>query len=251
MVNQTIFVCGSYDLITLIGDSILKTSYNVIFLSCDKPKKITFKQKKIIYVENQKKCEEIILLKSRSSDDFLISSYWPWKFTETIVSKFKQNSVNFHPSPLPRDRGWFPHVHQIRNNEISGVTLHVIDEKLDKGKIWAQERFKLPYPLTSGEAHNILKKEIVSLFNKNWKNIYTSKLKPFAQKKGGNFHSKFALDTPEAISIKKGSSEDILLRKIASRNFKSKSFIKIKIDKNTEKYIHLQFSDEGDLSNPE
>ena len=98
---------------------------------------------------------------------------------------------------------------------------------------------------------NILKKEIVSLFNKNWKNIYTSKLKPFAQKKGGNFHSKFALDTPEAISIKKGSSEDILLRKIASRNFKSKSFIKIKIDKNTEKYIHLQFSDEGDLSNPE
>lgn len=247
MVNQKIFVCGSYNLITLIGSSILKTSKNVIFLSCDKPIKTTFQRRKIIYVENQQKCEEIIIQKSTNTDDFLVSSYWPWKFSEKIVNKFNQKSLNFHPSPLPRDRGWFPHVHQIRNNEISGVTLHVIDEKLDKGKIWVQKRFKLPYPLTSGDAHNILKKEIVYLFNENWQNIYKSNIKPTPQKKNGNFYSKFALDTPERINIKKGSSEDVLLRRISSRNFNSQSFIKIKIDKNTEKYIHIQFSDNGKL----
>ena len=56
-----------------------------------------------------------------------------------IVNKFQKHSLNFHPSPLPKDRGWYPHVHQIRNNNDSGVTLHVIDEKLDSGEIWKQK----------------------------------------------------------------------------------------------------------------
>tara|TARA_B100001029_G_scaffold177363_1_gene181933 strand:+ start:761 stop:1513 length:753 start_codon:yes stop_codon:yes gene_type:complete len=246
MDNRTIFVCGTYDLIQLIGDSVINSSKKVIFISWDKPKKSTYKKIKIYKVENQKECEDFIIKKSKSRDDFLVSSYWPWKFSKEIVGKFNNNSVNFHPSPLPNDRGWFPHVHQIRKDRNSGVTLHVIDEKLDKGDIWVQKIVKLPYPITSGVAHDILKKEIVQIFNENWNKILKSKIKPKKQKKGGNFYSKYELDTPEIVKIKKGSSEDFLLRKIASRNFWNKSFIKIQIG-NKQKFVHLEFSDDGKL----
>ena len=117
---------------------------------------------------------------------------------------------------------------------------------VDKGDIWVQKHFKLPYPITSGVAHEILREEIVKIFNDNWNKILVSKIKPKKQKKGGNFYSKFELDTPEKIKIKKGSSEDSLLRKIASRNFRKKSFIKIQIG-NNEKFVHLEFSDDGIL----
>lgn len=244
MDNKTIFVCATYDLIQLIGDSVINSSKKVYFISWDKPVKSTYKKIKIHKVENQIECEDFIIKKSKSSNDFLVSSYWPWKFSKEIVTKFNNNSVNFHPSPLPKDRGWFPHVHQIREDRNSGVTLHVIDEKLDKGDIWVQKNIKLPYPITSGVAHEILKKEIVKIFKENWNKILKSKIKPYKQKKGGNFYSKYALDTPEVIKIKKGSSEDLLLRKIASRNFLNKSFIKIQIG-NKEKFVHLEFSDDG------
>ena len=178
MDNRTIFVCGTYDLIQLIGDSVIKSSKKVIFISWDIPIKSTYKKIKIYKVGNQKECEELIIKKSKSSDDFLVSSYWPWKFSQEIVAKFNNNSVNFHPSPLPKDRGWFPHVHQIRKDQNSGVTLHVIDEKLDNSDIWVQKIIKLPYPINSGVAHDILKKEIVKIFNDNWSKILTSKIKP-------------------------------------------------------------------------
>ncbi len=247
MDNRTIFVCGTYDLIQLIGDSVINSSKKVIFISWDEPIKSTYKKIKIHNVENQKQCEDFIMEKSKNKDDFLVSSYWPWKFSKKIVDKFNKNSVNFHPAPLPKDRGWYPHIHQIRKDEKSGVTLHVIDEKLDTGDIWVQKIFKLPFPLTSGVAHDILKKEIVQIFNDNWNKILTSKIKPKKQKKGGNFYSKYDLETPEKVKIENGSKEDILIRKIASRNFWEKSFIKIQIDKDNEKYVHIYFSNDGKL----
>ena len=71
--------------------------------------------------------------------------------------------------------------------------------------------------------------------------------KPKKQKKGGNFYSKYDLETPEKVKIENGSKEDILIRKIASRNFWEKSFIKIQIDKDNEKYVHIYFSNDGKL----
>ena len=247
MDSTTIIVCGSYELITLIGNVVVKSSNNVIFLSCEKPLKDTFKEIKIHHVKSQKECEEFIVKKLESQNNFLVSSYWPWKFSKDIIQNFKAQSLNFHPSPLPKDRGWFPHVHQIRKNEPSGVTLHVIDEELDKGDIWIQKKVKLPYPITSGIAHELLKKEIVNIFNENWMKILNSKIIPTKQEVGGNFYSKFLLETPEIVKIKEGSAEDILIRKIASRNFNNKSYIKLKIDEAEEKFIHINFSDGGEV----
>ena len=245
MDNKTIFICGSYDLIKLIGETVVNTSKKVYLVSSDIPDEETFMKINIHHVKNQTECEEFIL-SNFDEDSFLISAYWPWKFTKELVKKFNSNSLNFHPSPLPSDRGWYPHVHQIRKNDISGVTLHIADEKLDQGDIWVQNIFELPPLINAGEAHDILKIEIVKLFKENWENILNSKITPIKQSEGGNFYSKLALDTPEGIEIHEGSSEDIFLRLLSSRNLKNNSFIKIKIG-NIEKFVHINFSEEGNL----
>lgn len=249
MKDGKIFLCGSYDLISRISDTVLNENNNLIIISNDSNSRTHFKDILVHDVSNQNECEDIILNNYKNVEDFLISSYWPWKFSNKIIKLFKKNSLNFHPSPLPKDRGWFPHVHQIRNNDISGVTLHVMDEKLDTGDIWVQKSIELPYPLTSGEAHNLLKNEIVDLFKRNWKNIYSSNISPKKQEGKGNFYSKDELETPEIIEIKKGSPEDSLLRIITSRNFNNRSFIKVRYDGSEDRYIHIHFSKEGNVDN--
>lgn len=246
MNKKTIFICGTYDLIKLIGETVINTSKKVYLISCDDPVENTFMENDIHNFKNQSECEKFIL-DNIDDDSFLISCYWPWKFSKKIVNKFKFNSINFHPSPLPMDKGWYPHVHQIRKNEISGVTLHIVDEKLDKGDIWVQNIFKLPQLINAGEAHDLLKKEIVKLFTDNWIDILEERIKPTKQKNAGNFYSKFELDTPELIELKEGSNEDTLLRLLCSRNLKNNSFIKVKIG-DDEKFVHINFSEDGNLS---
>jgi len=247
MNNKTVIVCGTFELIEAISKKIIESSESVVFICSDDPKNKYIESIKINYVKNQEEAENLIFKNSQTKEDFLVSCYWPWKFSKKIVNKFQKHSLNFHPSPLPKDRGWYPHVHQIRNNNDSGVTLHVIDEKLDTGEIWKQKKVNLNFPLTAGEAHEVLKTEIISLFNENWNSIFESKIKTIPQKEDGNFYSKYLLPTPEIITIEENSKEDKILRKIASRNFSNTSFVKIKINDEIEKYVHISFSDNGNI----
>ena len=76
-----------------LTQSVINSSKKVIFISWDEPIKSTYKKIKIHNVENQKQCEDFIMEKSKSKDDFLVSSYWPWKFSKKIVDKFNKNSI--------------------------------------------------------------------------------------------------------------------------------------------------------------
>lgn len=241
---NNIFLCGSSKLLNLLLPIFQENGdyEKLIIIASDEQEEVTFKGK-FHLVRNQHDTEEVILKNYDSLNDFLISAYWPWKFTKKIVDIFPKNSINFHPSPLPKDRGWYPHVHQIRENTSSGVTLHKISEELDEGEIWAQNTFNLPFPITSGQAYEILTKEIVNLFYENWDNIRNSKIKSKIQNGNGNFLSKYAIKTPE---IKNISVEDEnLLRLLSSRNVGNKSYIKIRSSSGIEKFIHITYSENG------
>ncbi len=236
MKESKIFICGTSEIIDLIIPIVKKHQAlgEIITFTPDE-------------LSNQEECESLILKHDSNNEDFLISAYWPWKFSNKIVERFSNNSINFHPSPLPKDRGWYPHVHQIRNKTKSGVTLHVLEDELDVGSIWAQKEIQLPFPITAGEAHNMLKKEIITLFKNNWSLIREKKIKPTKQNGKGNFYSKFRLDTPEIIELKENSKEEKLLRILSSRNIDKKSFIKIKDYESSERYIHIIYSEDGEL----
>ena len=61
-------------------------------------------------------------------------------------------SINAHPSLLPKYRGPNPYFWVIKNQEqVSGVTFHLISDGYDNGAILAQEEVKI-YPSDTGES---------------------------------------------------------------------------------------------------
>ena len=89
-------------------------------------------EKKIISEMNNKKIELICLagfMKILSRD---------------FIKSFKGKILNIHPSLLPKYKGLNTHKRAISNNEkYSGCTVHVVNSRLDSGKIILQKKVKI------------------------------------------------------------------------------------------------------------
>ena len=74
--------------------------------------------------------------------DLLVSYNCNQIFSKQTLKKIKCNIVNFHPGLLPKYRGLFPNFYSLKNQEsYVGITAHVIEKKIDSGKII--KRFKI------------------------------------------------------------------------------------------------------------
>ena len=57
-----------------------------------------------------------------------------------FIKKFKKPVLNIHPSLLPKYKGLNTHYRAIKNKDkYSGATVHVVDKKLDSGRIIMQK----------------------------------------------------------------------------------------------------------------
>jgi len=64
--------------------------------------------------------------------------------SKNFIKKFKGKILNIHPSLLPKYKGLNTHERVIKNNEkISGCTIHLVNSKLDSGKIILQKKVKI------------------------------------------------------------------------------------------------------------
>lgn len=74
--------------------------------------------------------------------DLLVSCGFPYIINTEVI---KDNiAINVHPTLLPKYRGFRSGAHIIINGEKkSGVTIHYLTEKMDKGDILAQKEFPL------------------------------------------------------------------------------------------------------------
>lgn len=199
----------------------------------------------LIAVSSKKESEELVT-QMANNENFLITCYWPWVLPVSCFKDFEGKTLNFHPALLPKDRGWYPHVHQIRNNSISGVTLHKLNERADEGDIWIQKEVKLDFPITSGEARLILQDGIIKLFKENWSSIINNEIEPYPQTGPSNYYTKNSVDDYNFMPGAQVSTAEDFLRNLASRNIGKKSFIQTQIGSST-KYIHIFFSDDGNL----
>ena len=78
--------------------------------------------------------EEIEKLKP----DLIMVGSWAEKFKKDILSIVP--CVNFHPALLPKNRGANPYFWSIYlNQKVSGLTIHFMNEKFDRGDIILQE----------------------------------------------------------------------------------------------------------------
>lgn len=83
--------------------------------------------------------------------DIILVGSWGEKISKEIYDIPKIAAINAHPSLLPKYRGPNPYYWVIKNQEqMSGVSFHLIDDGFDTGAILAQEEIKI-FPSDTGK----------------------------------------------------------------------------------------------------
>jgi methionyl-tRNA formyltransferase len=124
--------------------------------------------------------EEVISIFRELNIDFLVSVYWPWILKPKVVALLK-DSLNFHPALLPKNRGWYPHVYNLKDGTDPGVTLHRIDMEADTGAIWASRKVESKPTDTASDLYRRLQAEIVKLFKEVWPSVISGAIEPLEQ----------------------------------------------------------------------
>tara|TARA_B100000029_G_scaffold139835_1_gene134972 strand:- start:523 stop:1107 length:585 start_codon:yes stop_codon:yes gene_type:complete len=152
--NIAVFISGKgSNLKSLIKYSKLKKSrFNVKLVITNKKnaKGLNYaKKNKIVYFivnyKNKNKAEKKILffLKKKKIDVICLAGFMKI-LSGMFIKEFKGKILNTHPSLLPKYKGLNTHQRALNNKEkYSGFTIHLVNEKLDSGKIIFQKKIKI------------------------------------------------------------------------------------------------------------
>jgi methionyl-tRNA formyltransferase len=88
-----------------------------------------------------------------------------------MLNVAKIGLLNFHPSLLPYNRGKHYYFWNIIEQVPFGVTLHLIDENIDKGKIIFQKKLNVSWLDNGNSLRERSKVAMLELFNENFENI--------------------------------------------------------------------------------
>ena len=153
-VRTAVFISGKgSNLKNLIKFSLRKVSpieINLVISNNVKAKGLKFaklyKIKKKIYNYDKKKISEKRILKDLKSNDIKLICLAGFMkiLSKDFIRKFRGKILNIHPSLLPKYKGLNTHYRAIQNKEkYSGCTVHLVNSKLDSGKIILQKKVKL------------------------------------------------------------------------------------------------------------
>ena len=153
-IRTAVFISGTgSNLKNLIKFSFKKVSpieVNLIVSNNLKAKGLKFaklyKIKKKVYNYDKKKISEKKILKDLKSNDIKLICLAGFMkiLSKDFIRKFKGKILNIHPSLLPKYKGLNTHHRAIQNKEkYSGCTVHLVNSKLDSGKIILQKKVKL------------------------------------------------------------------------------------------------------------
>jgi len=172
-------------------------------------------------------------LQAKKSNLFLVASYG--KIIPKIILDIpKYGTLNIHPSLLPKYRGPSPLQEQILNDEKNvGVTIMLMDEKVDHGPIIAQKKITLPkWPIKFEELKKILAKEGANQFTYTINDWMTGKLTPVEQNHSEATFTKKVLKTDGLIDIENGDPYKNFLKFLAYSTWPQTYFF---IEKNNKK----------------
>ncbi len=184
-IRTAVFISGTgSNLKNLIKFSLKKVSpieVNLIVSNNVKAKGLKFAKmyqiKKKIYNYDKKKISEKKILKDLKSNDIKLICLAGFMkiLSKNFIRKFKGKILNIHPSLLPKYKGLKTHERVIKNKEkYSGCTVHLVNSKLDSGKIILQKKVKL----SKKESPSSLQKKILKhehkLYPKAISKIFTN-----------------------------------------------------------------------------
>jgi len=98
----------------------------------------------------------VLKLLNKNKIDLICLAGFMKILSRKFIKKYSKPIINIHPSLLPKYKGLNTHSRAIKNKDkYSGATVHIVNEKLDSGKIIIQEKVKI---LKSDEEKTLKKK---------------------------------------------------------------------------------------------
>tara|TARA_B100001175_G_scaffold228539_1_gene195145 strand:- start:519 stop:1106 length:588 start_codon:yes stop_codon:yes gene_type:complete len=121
---------------------IITNNKNAKGLDFAKKNKIKFL---IVDYKNKIKAENKILLNLKNCNiNFICLAGFMKILSKKIINNYKDKILNIHPSLLPKYKGLNTHKRVLNNNEkFTGCTVHLVNTKLDSGKIILQKKIKV------------------------------------------------------------------------------------------------------------
>ena len=118
----------------------------------------------IIKSLNRKNFEDRLLkLLKRNNVDLICLAGFMKILSGSFIKKFYKPILNIHPSLLPKYKGLNTHNRAIQNKDkYSGATVHIVNEKLDSGKIILQQRVKI----LKSDSEKSLEKKVLKIEHK-------------------------------------------------------------------------------------
>ena len=107
--------------------------------------------------------------------DFVVSYGYRFIIKKDVLSFFKEKAVNLHISLLPHCRGAHPVFWSVFEQRPLGVTIHLLDEGLDTGKVLFQKVTPLTFTReeTFASLYKNQRNEIERLFGERWSEVRT------------------------------------------------------------------------------
>ena len=105
-----------------------------------------FKIKKKVFNFNNKiiKEKEILSLLYKYKIELICLAGFMKILSKSFIQKFNGKILNIHPSLLPKYKGLNTHARALSNQDkYSGCTVHLVNSKLDSGKIILQKKVKI------------------------------------------------------------------------------------------------------------
>ena len=170
-IRTAVFISGTgSNLKNLIKFSLKKVSpieVNLIISNNEKAKGLRFaklyKIKKKVYNYDKKKISEKRILRDLKSNNIKLICLAGFMkiLSKDFIKRFRGKILNIHPSLLPKYKGLNTDDRVIQNKEkYSGCTVHLVNSKLDSGRIILQKKVKLSKKeTTSSLRKKILKHE--------------------------------------------------------------------------------------------
>ena len=129
------------------------TSVRVNLIACNNPEAGVFQIAKdnsidsiVLTKENFKSSDQFVQELQKREIDFVILAGFLWLVPTNLVKAFEDRIINIHPALLPKfgGKGMYGHfvheaVHLAQEVE-SGITIHLVNEEFDKGKILFQAK---------------------------------------------------------------------------------------------------------------
>ena len=103
--------------------------------------------------------------------DMLVSFGYRYLLDRSALEYVSGNAVNLHISLLPWGRGADPNLWSWLEHTPKGVSVHWMDEQLDKGDLVAQRELELDHSLNLSQTYATLQNAVAALFSECWREL--------------------------------------------------------------------------------